>query len=171
MTAEIPVTDTGPTKGTIIELAFEDCRLSGFDFDRTPEENLSALRRLNSLMKEWPWNTLGYAQPDFKEGSTDELSNIPDDAQEGVAAKLALRLMAAFGKAPSEAFRMTAAQSIAYVRSQYATVPTIGYAPGTIRGRGARRDHTYQNPFFPAVPVEPEVDTSGDPGDLAAIAS
>lgn len=147
MTTEIPVTDIGPTKGTIIDMAFEDCRLSGFDFDRTPDENLSALRRLNSIMKEWPWNTLGYALPDFGEGSADELSNIPSDAQEGVAAKLALRLMAAFGKSPSEAFRITAAQSIAYVRGQYATVPTIGFAPDTPRGRG--NHYPYYSPFFP----------------------
>lgn len=149
MTTEIPVSDTGPTKGAIIDMAFEDCRLSGFDFDRTPEENLMALRRLNTMMSEWPWSNVGYASPDFGEGSSDELSNIPADAVHGVAQLLALRLMAAFGKSPPESFRVTSAQSIAYVRGQYATVPTIGFAAGTLRGRGARTSIAYNNPYFP----------------------
>jgi hypothetical protein len=149
MTTGIPVSDTGPSKGSIIDMAFEDCRLSGFDFDRTPEENLMALRRLNTMMSEWPWSNVGYASPDFGEGSTDELSNVPPDAVHGVSQALAMRLMTAFGKTPPETFRVTAAQSIAYVKGQYATVPAIGFAPGTLRGRGAKTGYYHDNPYFP----------------------
>lgn len=149
MTTVIPVSDTGPTKGAIIDMAFEDCRLSGFDFDRTPEENLMALRRLNTMMAEWPWSNVGYAYPTFGEGSADELSDVPSDAVHGVSQMLAMRLMSAFGKSIPESFRITSAQSIAYVRGQYSSVPKIGFAPGTLRGQGARRDHSFIDPYFP----------------------
>lgn len=150
MTTVVPVSGNPPTKGALIDMAFEDCRLSGFDFDRTPEEDLMALRRLNAMMLEWPWSNLGYASPNFGEGSSGELSDIPPDATHGVSQALALRLMTAFGKTIPDSFRITAAQSIAYIRGQYATVPEIGYAPGTLRGRGAKSTRTGGNPYFPA---------------------
>src|SRR3546814_9783086 len=125
MTTIVPVSGNPPTKGALIDMAFEDCRLSGFDFDRTPEEDLMALRRLNTMMLEWPWSNLGYASPTFGEGDSGELSDIPPDATSGVSQALAMRLMTAFGKAVPDSFRVTAAQSIAYVRGQYATVPEI----------------------------------------------
>lgn len=147
MTTPVPVSDTGVPKGAIIDMAFEDCRLSGFDFDRTPEENLMALRKLNAKMAEWPWNALGYNFPESGAGSSEELSNIPFDATAGVAKLLALELMTAFGKAIPDSFRASAVSSINYVRSKCATVPTIGYAPGTLRGAGAKG--RYCGPFFP----------------------
>lgn len=148
MTTIVPVSDTGVPKGAIIDLAFEDCRLSGFDFDRTPEENLTALRRLNAKMAEWPWNALGYAFPSSGEGSSEELSNIPFDATAGVSKLLAMELMSAFGKSIPDSFRASAVSSINYVRSKCACVPTIGYAPGTIRGRGARGSMGNHSPYY-----------------------
>lgn len=148
MTTPIPVSAIGVPKKSIIEMAYEDCRISGFDFDRTPEEDLMALRRLNTLMSEWPWNLLGYDLPASGEGTGEDLSNLPRDVTHGVSQLLALRLMAAFGKTPPETFRVTSAQSIAYVRAQAVTVPTIAYAPGTIRGAGAKTAESGRNPFF-----------------------
>lgn len=147
MTTPIPVSAVGPPKSDIIDMAFEDCRLSGFDFDRTPEESLMALRRLNAMMAEWPWSLLGYDNTGYGEGSEAELSNLPDDAVHGVAQALAMRLMTAFGKAIPDSFRATAAQSFAYIKGQYAVVPRIPFAPNTARGRGNR--HYLNTPYFP----------------------
>lgn len=151
MTTPIPVSETGISKSDIISMAFEDCRLAGYDFDRTPEESQSTLRLLETMMKSWPWNVLGY----FHSASEADKSNIPDDAAEGVVKALALRVMGNKGKSIPESFRPVATQAINYVRAQYATVPTIGYAPGTIRGAGARSWPSTHSPFFP-VPAEEE---------------
>jgi len=169
MTTTIPVSAIGPPKSDIIDMAFEDCRLSGFDFDRTPEESLMALRRLNAMMSEWPWSLLGYDNTGYGEGGEAELSNLPPDTVHGVSQALALRLMTAFGKAIPDSFRATAAQSFAYIKGQYAVVPRIPFAPGTLRGAGAR--FRYGSPYFPDYSVEDEFAPAGDPGDLAAIAS
>ncbi len=147
MTTTIPVSEVGVPKSAIIDMAFEDCRLSGFDFDRTPEESLMALRRLNAMMAEWPWSLLGYDNTGYGEGGEAELSNLPADTVHGVSQALALRLMTAFGKAIPESFRGTAAQSFAYIKGQYAVVPTIPFAPNTLRGRGNR--HHFNTPYFP----------------------
>lgn len=152
MTTPIPVSETGITKSDIISMAFEDCRLAGYDFDRTPEESQSTLRLLETMMKGWPWNVLGY----FHSASEADKSNIPDDAAEGVVKALALRVMGNKGKAIPESFRPIAVQAINYVRGQYATVPTIGFAPGTIRGAGAKPWPSNSYPFFPVDPVEEE---------------
>ena len=165
MTVIVPLAGGGVPKGDLISMAYEDCRLAGFDFDRTPEESLMALRRLEAMMAEWPWNLLGYAPG----GSEADLSNLPEDTVHGVAQMLALRLMTAFGKEIPSAFRATAAQSINYLRSVAATVPRIKYAPGTIRGAGARHNNT--GPFFPDYSQEDEWLPQGDPGDLAGIAT
>ncbi|QVJ07704.1 tail accessory factor [Sphingopyxis phage VSN-002] len=171
MTTPIPVSAIGVPKKAIIEMAYEDCRISGFDFDRTPEEDLMALRRLNTLMSEWPWNLLGYDLPASGEGTGEDLSNLPRDVTHGIAQLLALRLMAAFGKTPPETFRVTSAQSIAYVRAQAVSVPFTKFAPGTIRGAGAKNGGWSRSPFFPDYSVESEWEPQGDPGDLAGIAS
>ena len=164
MTTIIPVSETGISKSDIIGMAFEDCRLAGYDFDRSSEESLSALRLLETMMKGWPWNGLGY----FASGNEADLSNIPDDATEGVVKALALRLMGSKGKSIPDSFRPIAAQAINYVRGQYAAVPSIGYAPGTIRGAGSRQLPGNRGPFFPVTEAwTPE----GDPGDLAGIAN
>lgn len=167
MTLPLPVSETGISKSDLISMAYEDCRLAGYDFDRSAEESLSTLRLLETMMKGWPWNGLGY----FASGNEADLSNIPDDAQEGVVKALALRIMGNKGKAIPDSFRPVAAQAIGYVRSQYATVPRIQYSPGTIRGAGAKNSQTNTGPFFPDYSVEDEWLPSGDPGDLAGIAT
>jgi hypothetical protein len=87
----------GPPKRQIIELAFGDIGSAGYEFGRTPEEINDALLRLNALMREWPFSTLGYVQPDYGVGSADDLSGIPDEYLSVVAAKLALRICPMMG--------------------------------------------------------------------------
>lgn len=142
----IPVSETGIPKSDLIGMAYEACRLAGHNFDRTPEESESALRQLETMMKSWPWNALGY----FYSQNEADLCNLDDSVLEGVANALALRVMTTNGKAIPDSFRPVATQSINYVRAKAATVPLIGFAPGTVRGAGAKAGiYTDRNPFFP----------------------
>lgn len=144
MTVVVPVSETGVPKSDLISMAFEACRLAGYDFDRSPEESESALRQLEIMMMSWPWNALGY----FHSKSEADLCNLDGSVLEGVSNALALRVMTTKGKAIPDSFRPIATQSINYVRAKAATVPHIGFAPGTIRGAGAKASQRGRNPFF-----------------------
>jgi hypothetical protein len=96
-----------PPKRQIIELAFGDIGSAGYEFGRTPEEISDALLRLNALMREYPFSTLGYIQPTYGVGNPEELSGVPDEYLNVVAAKLALRICPMMGASMSPEARAT----------------------------------------------------------------
>lgn len=136
----------GKPKRTLIELAFGDLAMAGYEFGRTPEEVTDALMRLNALMLEWPWSKLGFVQPAYGIGDADELSGIPDDMTNAVGAALALRLAAAMGATLPPEARANLARSMSYVYGQQASIPQMPIAPSTPRGAGAERRR--RSPFI-----------------------
>jgi hypothetical protein len=48
-----------PPKRQIIELAYGEIGSAGYEFARTAEEISDGLLKLNALMREWPFSTLG----------------------------------------------------------------------------------------------------------------
>lgn len=167
----LPLAADGPMKAKLIALAFEDCKMS--DLTVTPEEHSMALRKLNAMMTEEPFSRIPYAHPlPNVDGEANEPSGIPSKAANGVAKCLAMVLHGVFGIDPSRAFTIAHSKSKLLIEAMYPPNSAIAsYAPGTIRGAGARHDGLHSTPFFPLGTEETEVDTSGDPGDLAAIAS
>jgi hypothetical protein len=129
---------TGRPKRDIIELAFDDCGMAGYEFDRTPEEQTMALRKLNALMLEWPWNLLGYNQPDYGVGLAEGPSGLPDEAISGTAQYLAMRIAPGIGNTISPELKATMARALANIEALTATVQTIEPAPGTAVGTGNR---------------------------------
>jgi hypothetical protein len=128
----------GRPKRDIIELAFDDCGLAGYEFDRTPEEQSMALRKLNALMLEHPWNQLGYTQPAYGVGLAEEPSGLPDDTINAVAQYLALRIAPGIGNTLSPEQRSTMARSLMQLQSQYAVIPSMDLTGSTVRGTGTR---------------------------------
>lgn len=128
----------GRPKRDIIELAFDDCGLAGYEFDRTPEEQSMALRKLNALMLEHPWNMLGYDQPTYGVGVVEQPSGLPDDAVNTVAQYLALRIVPGVGAALSSEAKATMARSLMNLQSQYAKLPDMDLVGSTVRGTGNR---------------------------------
>lgn len=114
---------SGRPKRDIIELAFDDCGLAGYEFDRTPEEQMMALRKLNAMMMEHPWNQLGYRQPTYGVGQPEEPSGLPDDTINAVSQFLALRIAPGIGTTLSPEQRATNARSFALLQAQHAVVP------------------------------------------------
>lgn len=151
----------GPPKRQIIELAFGDIGTAGYEFGRTPEEINDALLRLNAMMREWPFSTLAYVQPDYGVGSADDLSGIPDEFLSVVAAKLALRICPMMGATLSVEAKANLASGMALLQAAAATIPTMPFAADTPAGAGTR----LWGPFLDADAV---VDDS-DPGDLAGL--
>jgi hypothetical protein len=126
----------GPPKRQLIELAFGDIGMAGYEFGRTPEEDNDALLRLNSLMREWPWNTLGYAQPTYGVGSAQDASGISYEAMNAVSAALALRLAPIMGATLSGEARANLANAMSKVYALTASVPSMPFAKNTPRGAG-----------------------------------
>lgn len=144
--SELPLAASGPLKSALIALAFEDCGMS--DQTVTVDEKAMALRRLNSIMLEEPWSNMGYAQPEYGNGTAEEPSGLANDAVNAVVKHLAFNLMAVFEREPNAAFRSTYAKAKLQAAARYATIATAQFAPGTATGAGNRDRYTY-DPFFP----------------------
>jgi hypothetical protein len=76
---------TGSTKRSLLDTAFEECGIT----ERTPDEEASALRKLNQMMFEWPFSVLGY---DAGDTTAEELSGFDPRWDQAVALALAQRL-------------------------------------------------------------------------------
>lgn len=92
------------TKRQLIDAAFEELAMAGYTFDIDPEEQLSALRRLDAMMATWGGPGIGIrigynATVNPKNSDPDQDSGIPDWANEAVYLNLAIRLASGYGKA------------------------------------------------------------------------
>lgn len=147
-TAIYPSTNT---KRQLVEMAFEEIGLAGYEFDATPEEQASTLRRLDALMAEWagPGVNLdvGYNFPPIMGGSDlDDASGVPDFAMNIVAIKLAIRIMPAIGKTMSPETSQAMSAGWTGLRNALAVIPNRTLPRRTIRGAGAKPWGTW-NPF------------------------
>lgn len=168
MTTLAPIPGTGITKGAIVEAAFEDCALAGYEFQRTPEEMAMGIRRLAMMMDTTPFNVMGFNRATAGFGQPEEGSSLLPEDVEAVTQHLALRIASAMGKALPTEFRAAATRGMYALLGRYSVIPKQDYRTGTIRGAGGD-SNGYRGPFFPAsLPPEDLYDV--DPGDLAAIA-
>lgn len=138
MTITARIDPGGKPKREILEMAFDDCGLAGYEFDRTPEEQSMALRKLNALMLELPWSALGYDQPSYGVGQAEGGSGIPDFAVNAVSQYLALRIAPGIGLTLSPEYSKTAARSLVTLQAALATTPTMTLPGNTVRGSGQR---------------------------------
>lgn len=145
MAITIPLA-SGPPKRRIIELAFGDLAMAGYEFGRSAEEVNDALDRLEALMHEWPFNRLGYVHRSYGDGEPDELSGIPFETMNAVSAALALRLAAAMGATLSAEAKANLARAMSTLYGYTASVPTMPLARHTPRGAGS--EHALSDYFF-----------------------
>lgn len=147
-TPEVPAT---ATKRQVVEMAFEEIGLAGYEFDATPQEQASALRRLDGLMAEWKGGQsldLGYLFPaSFGGSDLDEPSGLPDASINTVAIYLALRVMPAIGKSMTAETRLAMASGMQALRTYKAVIPTVPLPIATVRGAGAQKRWLRRLPF------------------------
>lgn len=140
------------TKRTIVEMAWEDCGIPGYQFDATAEENASAVRRLDAMMREWQARSvdLGYFFPTAVGTSDpDDPSLVPDTAITGIAGQLAMRLAPAMGKTISKEGRIAANQAFIAIQASTQLLPNMQPDRNTPRGAGMRWS-TWQPYVIPA---------------------
>jgi hypothetical protein len=154
------------TKQQIIAAAYAELGVADYDFDVQPEEQESALRRLDAMMAVWDGKgiRLGYPLPSSTDvSSLDQDSGLPDTALEPVFLGLALRLAPSIGKTVSVDTRRNASDG--FDRLQIAAAqPLPPQQPNTMpRGAGNKPWRPLSSPFFPKPTDSPlQVTTGGD---------
>jgi hypothetical protein len=89
------------TKRQLIEEAFAEIGLADYVFDLQPEQLQRALRRMDTMIKQWEAKNIfvGYPIPGSPEDSLlDEETNLLQSAEEAVITNLAVRIAPAYGK-------------------------------------------------------------------------
>jgi len=142
----------GWTKRQLVEEAFGELALAGYDFDLQPEEMQAGLRRLDSMMATWLnlGLPLGYAISASQDDSDlDQDSGLQAIANEAVYMGLACRIAASKGKALPASTKINAKQAydalvlnIAKSQVQEQQLPS-----GTPQGQGRKPWRTV-NPYF-----------------------
>lgn len=141
------------TKRQLLEMAYEECSLAGYEFNVTPEELFTGLRRLDAGMAQWMaegiW--LNYNFPaTFGGGDLEDYSGIPDAAINGTVGTLAKALAPFMGKSMSAEARGRLASGMDIIRAMTAAknMRTMPYKFGTPRGAGQKM-WNYPSPFLP----------------------
>ncbi|NBW08262.1 MAG: hypothetical protein EBR82_09565 [Caulobacteraceae bacterium] len=142
----------GWTKKQLAAEAYGELGLQDYEFDVSPEEQMTALRRLDTMMATWDSMgiRLGYAFPSGPDASDpDTDSGLPDTAAETVYLNLAIRLAPGLGKQVSAETKRSAADGFDMLMAT-AAVPRQQQLPNTLpRGAGNRTSYGWPGPFFP----------------------
>lgn len=157
------------TKRDLVNEAYGELALAGYDFDLTPEEMQTALRRLDTMMATWDVQGvhLGYASGASPTASDlDQPSGLPLWAVEAVYMSLAVKLAASKGKAIHPATARNAKSAYDALLSRVATdaMREQQIRGGTPAGAGRKTWRQINQPFLPPV-VRDELRVAGN-GDL-----
>ena len=155
------------TKLQLIEEAFGELALAGYDFDLQPEEMDAGLRRLDTMMATWQslGIQVGYSMATGQDDSDlDQPSGVAMLAVEAVYMQLACKLAASKGKALPTSSTRNAKQAydslvLNIAKSQ---VQEQQLAAGTPRGQGRKPWRTI-NPYVSTPDTSP-LRSGGDGG-------
>jgi len=136
------------TKQDVLAQAFEELGLAGYIFDITPDELVSALRRLDSMMSTRPWNILDHT--DGLEALTGMEAG--GEYRDAIAYNLAVRLAPQFGKTPPTLTLVEAKKGLGTVAALW-PIPTASMSSRTPRGAG-NRGGIWSSAFYPQTVVE-----------------
>lgn len=139
------------TKRQIVEMAYEEVSLSGYEFDQTPEELFSGLRQLDANMATDAAQSIALNYnfpPTFGGGDLEDMTGIPDGAVEYAALRLAKALCSKMGKTLNPMGLARLGEAKATVRALTAVIPDVGFSYGTPAGAGNRRNRFGWGPFL-----------------------
>lgn len=138
------------TKGQLLDLIFEECGIAGYEFDREPGEDVSALRRVDAMMGEWAAQgcNLNYNFPViFGQSLPTDLVGIPDSALNAVALWGAMRFAPTMGKSLSAETRKSMADAKSMWFAETASIPSMHFPHTTPRGIG-NKPYSIWRPFM-----------------------
>lgn len=125
------------TKGELVSMALEEIGIAEYEFDISPEQRQSGIRRLDAMMAKWNAKGILLSYPISKEADslpTDD-SNIPDWAWEAVATNLAIAIAPSYGKQVSMGTMTNAKDGYATLCRVFASPKEMQY-PTMPKGAG-----------------------------------
>lgn len=151
------ITPSTATKRTICAMVFEEVGLAGYEFDATPEEYASMMRRLDTQMAQWstvytvPYN----APPQIGGGDLDDESGVPDDALDAVVLTIAKRFAPLIGKKLSAESLTALTQAMGILGGRYSLNAQRPIPYGTPMGAGNKPwgiwwPYGFNGPSFPS---------------------
>jgi hypothetical protein len=125
------------TKRQIIAQGLEEIGLAEYEFDATPEELQSFLRRLDRIMAQWDGQTIrtGYNLA----GGLDDESGLPDTVVNCAALHLGIAMAPSFGKTISPDTRVAAGTAYNTMLTQLHRMPQVPYPDRLPVGVGNKR--------------------------------
>jgi hypothetical protein len=146
VSSQFPVGPSTTRKRVLIEMAVQELRLAGYEFNFSPEEYVASLRFLDGIAQLYPLS--GYNQPAvFGEGEVDDASGLYDTDVADFAVMLAEAIAPMVGKTLSPTTIRRVSATRIRLNARYAVIPTVGLAPGTPTGSGRRRLTVSRGPF------------------------
>lgn len=127
------------TKAQLLDLIFEELGRAGYDFDRQPGEELSALRKVDALLAQWQAQGvhLNYNFPAvFGQSKPTDAMGVPDATLDTIAMWAAMRVAPGIGKTMSAESRKAMADGKAFLFAETATIPEMSYPRTTAKGIG-----------------------------------
>jgi len=137
------------TKRQFITGALEEIAVSSYDFDVSPEELQSALRRLDGMMAEWNGSgvSVGYPLPSSPSASSlDDETGVPDWANEAIILGLAVRIAPSFGRVATQDTKAAALRAKNMVDARLCQPQTMQYPDTMPNGAGNKRATVFQQP-------------------------
>lgn len=134
------------SKRQFVEAAFAEIGLGAYNFDLSPEMLQVGLERLDSMMATWNARGFRLAYPipaDAKSGDLDEITNVPDSANEAIYQNLALRIAPVFGKVVSMELKQAAMYGYNAMISKNAKIPEMQLNQTVPAGAGSKYKRNY----------------------------
>lgn len=149
------------TKRQLIYQAYEEIGLASYVYDIQPEQEMSALRRMDAMLAKWDAKgvRLGYPVASDADGSDlDQSSGIPDWANSAVYKNLAVGLAGSVGKQPTMQLMKDAKEDYDTLLYRSA-VPRERRSDRMIAGAGNK---PYFNQIYINTPTDDPLRSSGD---------
>lgn len=152
------------TKRQFIEAAFEEIGYAAYTYDLQPQQLETALNRLDAMVA--TWNTigirLGYPLPSEPGAAgLDEVTDVPDSANEAIYSNLAIRIAPTVGKAVSAETKRTANTSYKALLTLHTRPPEKQLPAGVPLGAGNKPWRNGGQREFTPEPEE-QITTGGD---------
>lgn len=146
------------TKRELVTEAYGELALQGYEFDLSPGEMQTGLRRLDAMMAAWEAQgvRVGYRFPASpSDSSLDDASGLPDKANQAAFLSLAIALAAGLGKAVSPDTRRQAREAYSALLLD-AAYPQEQQLPDTLpTGAGNKPWRGTYEQFFPPPSSDP----------------
>lgn len=152
------------TKRQFIAAALSEIGIASFEFDLSPEELETALRRLDSMMADWNARGIRVAYPlaSYTTSSVSQDTGVPDSANEAIIYNLALRLAPSYGKQVSREVKVAAKNGYnTLLMRAGVTDPIEKQFPETLPLGAGNKPQRYGNDNFMPIPQDP-VDAGPD---------